>query len=208
MNITIYADYVCPYCLLVEHIIQQVMEGQDLVIQWRPFELRPDPIPTLRVEDPYLHRVWKQSVYPLAERLGVHIKLPDISPQPRTTKAFEVFAMADEQGLGHAFSMRTLEAFFQEGKDIGNPEIITQLGEDVGLDRQSVKQALNMGSYRQHHQEALRYAREDMRISSVPTLLVGQRVLHGVVSADELRSVINQVNNNANLQNIPTQQNL
>ncbi|MHB0777001.1 DsbA family oxidoreductase [Halomonas sp. WWR20] len=191
-QITIYTDYVCPYCLLAEHIVEEVIQGQDIEITWRPYELRPEPVPTLRVEDPYLPQVWKQSVYPMAERLGVPIKLPAISPQPRTDKAFEVFAMADEQGLGHAFSMRALKAFFQEEKDIGNPEVLADLGAEVGLERESVLNVLAKGTYRERHREALRHAREDMAITSVPTIVVGKQVFRGLPSQGELRRAIDQ----------------
>jgi predicted DsbA family dithiol-disulfide isomerase len=191
-QITIYTDYVCPYCLLAEHIVEEVIQGQDVQINWRPYELRPEPVPTLRVEDPYLPQVWKKSVYPLAERLGVTIKLPAISPQPRTDKAFEVFAMADDQGLGHAFSMRALKAFFQEEKDIGNPKVLADLGAEIGLERESVQNVLANGTYRERHREALRHAQEDMAITSVPTIVVGEQVFRGVPSHEALRRAIGQ----------------
>ena len=191
-QITIYTDYVCPYCLLAEHIVEEVIQGQDVQINWRPYELRPEPVPTLRVEDPYLPQVWKKSVYPLAERLGVTIKLPAISPQPRTDKAFEVFAMADDQGLGHAFSMRALKAFFQEEKDIGNPKVLADLGAEIGLERESVQNVLANGTYRERHREALRHAQEDMAITSVPTIVVGEQVFRGVPSHEALRRAIDQ----------------
>lgn len=192
-QITIYTDYVCPYCLLAEHVIDEVTQGQNVEIQWHPYELRPEPAPTLHVEDPYLPQIWEQSVYPMAERLGVSIKLPSISPQPRTDKAFEVFAMADEQGLGHAFSMRALKAFFQEEKNIGNPEVLADLGAEVGLKHEAVLHALANGTYRERHREALRHAREDVAITSVPTILVGKQVFSGVPSPVELRRAIDQL---------------
>ena len=49
-----------------------------------PFELRPEPHPTLRPEGDYLQRAWSQSVYPSARRIGVPITLPPVSPQPHT----------------------------------------------------------------------------------------------------------------------------
>jgi len=192
-QITIYTDYVCPYCLLAEHVIEDVIQGQDIEIHWRPFELRPEPVPTLRVEDPYLPHIWKQSVYPMAERLGVPIRLPTISPQPRTDKAFEVFTMADEQGLGHSFSMRAMKAFFHEEKDLGNPKVLADLGADVGLEREAVLSALAKGTYRERHLEALRHAHEDMGITSVPTIIVGKQIFRGVPSTNELQRAVDRV---------------
>ena len=195
-TLAIYTDYVCPYCLLAEHVISKAIKDQAVTIRWRPFELRPHPAPTLRVEDPYLPEIWKRSVYPMAERLGVPIKLPRISPQPRTTKAFEVFAMAEEQSLGHPFSIHVLKAFFQEEKDIGAPEVLADLGARVGLDRDAVLNALTRGVYRERHREALRHAQEDMTITSVPTIVVGKQIFKGVPPIDELQQAITQAENN------------
>lgn len=99
-EIVVYTDYVCPYCLLAETLLRDAIDGRDLKISWRPHELRLFPVPTLKVEDGYLPSIWKHSVYPMAEKLGVDIKLPSISPQPRIDKAFEALAFAERQGLG------------------------------------------------------------------------------------------------------------
>ena len=179
-QIIVYTDYVCPFCLLAEEAIVQATDGMDVEIRWRPFELRPAPVPTLKVEDPYLPKIWQDSVYPMAKKLGVPIKLPNISPQPRTDKAFEVFAMAEELGLGHAYSMAALKAFFQQERDIGNPEVLADIGESVGLERQAVLDVLAEGRYREQHQTAQRHAVEEALIQSVPTLVIDGEVIQGV----------------------------
>jgi len=194
-SITVYSDYVCPYCLLAEQVLSNVIGDRDIRIAWRAFELRPAPVPTLRTEDPYLLTIWRKSVYPLAERLGVPITLPAISPQPRTAIAFELLAMAQETGLDHAYSMRVLRAFFQEGRDIGNPDILVELAADAGLDPQSARQALEQGTYGERHREALRHAHEDMAITSVPTVVIGNKVLRGMPPIHELKAAIDQLDN-------------
>lgn len=192
-SITIYSDYVCPYCLLAEQVLSDAIADRDIAIKWRPFELRPAPEPTLKPEDPYLPSIWQRSVYPLAQRLGVPIQLPSISPQPRTAKAFELLAMAQDQGLDHAYSMRVLRAFFQEDQDIGKPEILIGLAAEIGLDADEARQALERGIYVQRHQEALRHAREDMQITSVPTIVVGDQVFRGTPPLEALKRAIDQL---------------
>ncbi|MGM0824017.1 MAG: DsbA family oxidoreductase [Pseudomonadota bacterium] len=191
-EIIVYSDYVCPFCLLAEEVVAQATEGLDVEVRWRPFELRPAPVPTLKVEDPYLPKVWRESVYPMAEQLGVPIKLPNISPQPRTDKAFEVFAMAEEHGLGHAYSMATLKAFFQQERDIGDPEVLADIAASVGLERQSVLDALAEGRYREQHQAALRHAMEEARIQSVPTLIIDGETLQGVPDPAALKRYLSE----------------
>ncbi|MDR0216965.1 MAG: DsbA family oxidoreductase [Comamonas sp.] len=196
--ITLYSDYVCPYCLLAEKVLSDAIGNRDIAITWRPFELRPAPEPTLRPEDPYLPSVWQRSVYPLAERLGVPIRLPSISPQPRTAKAFELLAMAQDEGLDNDYSLRVLRAFFQEDRDIGQPEVLIELAAEIGIDPDEARHALENGTYAQRHHEAQRHAREDMQITSVPTIVVGKQVFRGTPPLDELKRAIDQLEREQN----------
>lgn len=191
--LTVYTDYVCPFCLLAEQVLSEAIGEREISISWRAFELRPDPVPTLRPEDAYLPAIWNKSVYPLAERLGIPIRLPSISPQPRTDKAFELLAMAQDQRLDHPYSMRVLRAFFQEDRDIGDPDILIELAADAGLDPNEARKALESGAYAERHREALRHAHKDMAITSVPTIVVGERVFRGTPRLDELRQAIDQI---------------
>jgi predicted DsbA family dithiol-disulfide isomerase len=179
MKVIVYFDYVCPYCLLAEVAITEAASGEAIEIDWRPFELRPEPVPTLRPEDPYLPTVWRQSVYPLAAKLGIPIKLPSASPQPRSTKAFELLCLAVDQGVGEAYNMAVLKSFFQEDLNIGDPDILADIAASVGLDRSEAHAALADGRYAARHRAALTHAR-NQRIQSVPTIVVGEHVFHGV----------------------------
>ncbi|HKN88569.1 MAG TPA: hypothetical protein VJV04_17020, partial [Nitrospiraceae bacterium] len=62
--------------------------GDALDLQWRAFELRPEPVPTLEPNGEYLHTVWNQSVYPMARQRGMTLRLPPV--QPRSRRAFEL----------------------------------------------------------------------------------------------------------------------
>ncbi len=121
-----------------------------------PFELRPEPHPTLRPEGDYLQRAWQQSVYPIARRMGVPINLPPVSPQPHTHLAFEGFQYAKEHGKGNEYNHRVLEAFFVEGQDIGQIDVLTKLAGEVGLNVKQFEEALRTRKYREAHQQALR----------------------------------------------------
>ena len=145
-QIQIYTDYVCPYCLLADHVINKVIQGLDVEIKWRPFELRPAPVPTLRTEDRYLPEIWERSVYPMAAKLGVALKLPEISPQPRTDKAFQVFALAEQVGLGDEFSVAVMKAFFQQERDIGEPDVLADIASQIGMERNEVLEVLSNGT--------------------------------------------------------------
>ena len=157
-----------------------------------PFELRPEPHPTLRPEGEYLRRAWEQSVYPIARRMGVPIALPPVSPQPHTHLAFEGYQYAKEHGRGNEYNHRVLQAFFVEGQDIGDLGVLTRLAGEVGLDEREFEAALRTRKYREAHRRALRHAYEEAGVTGVPLFVIGDRVLTGLQDRETLEAVIGQ----------------
>lgn len=189
--IRVYSDFVCPYCFFMEALLTRIAKEKPLAIEWRPFELRPAPQPTLRPEGEYLKRVWRESVYPLAQRLGISISLPRISPQPHTGLAFEGYQYALDVGHGQIYTHRMFTAFFQEERHIGKLPVLLEIGQELGFDSFAFKSALENGYYRIRHQQALRHAREEMHITAVPTLVMHRHRLQGLPSLEQLRSFLN-----------------
>ena len=157
-----------------------------------PFELRPEPHPTLRPEGEYLQRAWSQSVYPIARRLGVPIALPPISPQPHSHLAFEGYQYAREHGKGNEYNHRVLEAFFREGQDIGKIDVLTKLAGEVGLDQPEFEEALRSRRYRETHRRALRHAYEEAGVSGVPMFVIGGHILTGLQDRETLEAMIDE----------------
>ena len=157
-----------------------------------PFELRPEPHPTLRPEGEYLQRAWTQSVYPLAGHMGVPIALSPVSPQPHTHLAFEGYQFAREHGKGDEYNHRVLEAVFVEGRDIGDIGVLTRLAGEVGLDEREFEEALRTRKYREAHRRALRHAYEEAGVSGVPMFVVGDRVLTGLQDRETLEAAVDE----------------
>ncbi|TVT50710.1 thioredoxin [Amycolatopsis rhizosphaerae] len=187
-----FVDYVCPYCFLVEGAVARLKRERDVEVVIRPFELRPDPVPTLRPEDDYLPRVWNGSVYPMARRLGVEIALPSVSPQPRTAKAFMVLQLAQERRLGEEYSGAVFRAFFQQDRDVGDDEVIIEVATSVGLDAAEVRHALASPERRDRQVEAQRYASEEVGVTAVPSFRIGGRRYSGVLDATGLIEAVDQ----------------
>lgn len=198
-KVDVFIDYVCPYCYLVEGALNELKRDRDVNIAIRPFELRPDPVPTLRPEDDYLPRVWNQSVYPLSRRLGVPMTLPSISPQPRTEKAFLVFQLAQERGTAEEYSEAMFKAFFQHNRDIGIDDVIIDVATSVGLDPHDARAALNDDARRQQHRLDLDFAVNTIGVTSVPGILIEGHLLPGVPSANRLKKTIDELTSEPSL---------
>ena len=160
----------------------------NVVIVWRAFELRPDPVPTLDPKGEYLHRVWGSSVYPLAQQLAVDIKLPAL--QPRSRRAHEAAYWARRHGKFRKYNDALFRAFFQGGEDIGSTDVLTRLASDMALDGDDLRLALDNDLYLENVLADEREAKK-LGLSAVPAFIANRRiVLSGVQSLESLQKFV------------------
>jgi predicted DsbA family dithiol-disulfide isomerase len=164
------------------------LEDSAVEVIWCAFELRPKPAPTLDPKGEYLQRVWRDSVYPLSERLGFNMKLPPV--QPRSRRAHEAAHWARAAGYFNEYNLAIFRAFFERGEDIGKKDVLVRLASDLGLDGQALGVALEQGDFEKsvlaEEQDAQRYG-----IRAVPAFVaVGQMVLSGVQPLDRLKDLV------------------
>ena len=168
-----------------------VKSEPDIEIIWRAFELRPEPVPALDPKGDYLQRAWRNSVYPLAERLGVTMKLPPV--QPRTRLAHEAAHWARSQGRFDDYHAEIFRAFFERGEDIGGVDVLVSLALELGLDSSSLRQALTTHEFEKSVLADEREA-EALGVSGVPAFIANRKAaLSGVQPLENLKKLIEQV---------------
>lgn len=155
-----------------------------------PFELRPAPTPTRRPDGDYLQTAWNQRIYPAAEKLGVYMKLPTVSPYPYTNLAFQGLEFAKDHLKANEYNDAVFRAFFQQSRDIGRREVLVDIANEVGLDARQFSDALEQEAYRERVRQLLQTAYERVRVTAVPTMLIGRQRLEGLYPADTIRQVI------------------
>jgi predicted DsbA family dithiol-disulfide isomerase len=115
-----------------------------------------------------------------------------MSPQPHTQLAFEGYQYAREHGKGNEYNDRVLEAFFVEGKDIGQIDVLTRLAGEVGLIEREFDEALRTRKYREAHRRAVRHAYEEAGVTGVSMFVIGEQVLTGLQDRGTLEAVIEE----------------
>jgi len=100
--------------------------------------------------------------------MGVPFRLPPVSPQPHTQLGFEGYQYAKEHGKGNDYNHRVLRAFFVEGQDIGQIDVLTKLAGEIGLNEKEFEEALRTRKYREAHRRALRHGYEEAGVTGVP----------------------------------------
>jgi predicted DsbA family dithiol-disulfide isomerase len=160
----------------------------DIEIVWRAFELRPHPVPTLDPQGEYLRSAWTNFVYPLADRLGMKIKLPPI--QPRSRLAHEAAHWARSKGRFDEYHANIFRSFFERGEDIGDISVLTSIASELQMDSDSLCQGLVM-------HEFLPSVIEDERqaglsgVSGVPAFIADRQIaLTGAQPVHNLRQLI------------------
>jgi predicted DsbA family dithiol-disulfide isomerase len=155
-----------------------------------PFELHPAPAPTRKPESNYIQTAWKERIYPMAEKLGVYMRLPTVSPYPYTNLAFQGLEFAKDQGKSDEYNDAVFGAFFQQSRNIGRVDVLSDITKEVGLDSEQFRGALERGAYRDRVQQLLQTAYERIRVTAVPTMIIGRHRLEGLYPAETMRQVI------------------
>jgi predicted DsbA family dithiol-disulfide isomerase len=171
VRIDVWSDYVCPFCYLAEPtlaLLAQEFSGA-VQINWRVYELRPEPVPTLDPNGEYVHDVWKKAVLPMAQARGMLLRLPPV--QPRSRLAHEAAAFGRAHGCFAPLNQALFQTFFERGEDIGDLDVLVRLGAAVGLDRAALSAALIEGRYRQQVLDDEALGRR-LALSGVPATLV------------------------------------
>jgi predicted DsbA family dithiol-disulfide isomerase len=177
VTLEVFSDYVCPFCRLAEPALEQLAAAMpDIDIVWRAFELRPGTVPALDPNADYLHRVWEASVYPLAAKLGVTMKLPPV--QPRTRRTHEAAHWARSIGRFDEYHQALLRAFFERGENIGEIEVLVALAESLRMPGDQLRKALMSRAFEQAVIDDEELARE-MNVGSVPAFVADGR--YGVI---------------------------
>ena len=185
MKVTVYSDYVCPFCYLGKHPLEEALkEVENVEVEWKPFQLRPEGSEPLSPNSSYIQQGWKFGVQPLAEKLGVEMILPSMDPHPSTKKAHRGFLFANENGKGSEYAQAVLAGFWTKGKEIGDVNVLADIAENLGLDRALFIDAVSSTSYDHSIQNP-------SFINAVPSFIIGDTVLQGVQSKEAFIQALN-----------------
>jgi len=190
LHLKIASDFVCPYCYVLEDMINKVRREVDIDIEYLPFELTEPPKPQVDTyNDPERRARYARELEPLCRQLGLKMCLPPkVTPRPYTRLAFQGLYFARNQGLEEAYCQRVFRAYFEEERDIGDVQELVSLAAEAGLDPDAFRAALESGQWEKEEQEAVRYAKQDLKIRVVPTVFLGERRLEGgAQSVQELK---------------------
>jgi predicted DsbA family dithiol-disulfide isomerase len=193
LTIDIVSDVVCPWCYLGEKRLEQALaeEAGPVVVRWRPYQLDPT-IPEGGLDRAeYMEKKFGrsgrlQSVHDNLTRLGVEVGLPfafdKITRSPNTLDAHRLIRWAASAGVQSRVVDRLFEAYFVEGRDIGDRVVLTEIAAECGLDADLVERLLAEGADSEVVRQEVEQA-QAMGVSGVPFFIFAGRL--GVPGAQE-----------------------
>lgn len=148
LTLVVWSDYVCPFCYLEVPELDALADrfGPQLNIEWRAFELRPAPVPTLDPDGDYLHDIWARAVYPMARERDMTLRLPRL--QPRSRLAHEAAKWAMDHAAFPTLHHELFRGFFEDSLDLASPDALIDTARRLGLDEGSLSRHLAEGRYR------------------------------------------------------------
>jgi len=150
MNVEIWSDVACPWCYLGKRHLEEALArsgGEDVAVTWRSFQLQPDaprfgepgagaPTREVLVARGYSPEQLAESqarLTAMAADAGLEYHL-DRGRAANTFDAHALIKAADRQGLGDAMVERLFKAQHEEGLRLDDPEVLTRLAGEVGLE--------------------------------------------------------------------------
>ena len=179
IKVVVYSDYICPFCYIGFHRIEKLKEKFNLDVEWQPFELHPEiPKEGLFIDNMPLPRDYLEmalaNVKRLADEDGLELKFSDKWPNSRLALFISEFARS--KGKFDEFHVLVLDAFWKEGKDIGDLSLLLELAGSIGLNEEKILEYLESDEPINKLREALTKL-SGYGISGVPTFFIGDRIV-------------------------------
>ncbi|HEX3089562.1 MAG TPA: DsbA family oxidoreductase [Ilumatobacteraceae bacterium] len=206
VTVEIWSDVVCPWCYIGKRRFETAMAELDDEIEvdivFRPYQLDPTASPGKAgpVIDAYAKKFGGYEraqeiidhVTAVAAESGLEFHM-DRALRANTLLAHRVLWLAESSGHQIAMKERLLQAYFMDGLDVGDPDVLATLAAEVGLDSDRVRDFLDSDEGLAEVREELRSAAE-MEITAVPTFVFdGKWMVPGAQDPDTFVQVLRRV---------------
>lgn len=191
IRLDIFSDPICPWCYIGKTLLDRALESRPehpFTIEWHPFQLNPDMPAGGMDRQSYLAAKFggperAQEIYDriaqAARDAGIEIDLTKIEKTPNTLDAHRLLHWALVEGAQSRVKGALFRAYFREGRDIGDPEVLADIAASAGLDREVIARLLASDADREAVWARDAYARS-RGVRAVPTFIVAEQyVLSG-----------------------------
>lgn len=201
----VFSDPVCPWCYVGKTFLDRALESRPLHpfrVEWHPFRLNTDLPPEGVERAPYLEAKFGDRrsvaeamarVQAVADEAGVRMDMGKATRIPDTLDAHRLIHWAGIEGAQNRVVDALFRAYFQDGADIGQPDVLSAIASACGMDGALVGRLLSTDADRDDLMARDLDAREK-GVTAVPTFLVDRQfVLAGAQSTATWQQIIDDI---------------
>ncbi|HTW35868.1 MAG TPA: DsbA family oxidoreductase [Rhizomicrobium sp.] len=204
MQIDIVSDTVCPWCFIGKRKLERALAMRPEIpfdVRWRAYRLDPD-VPRGGVDrraymkakfgDSPRTSAMSDAIKAAGESVDIAFAFDRIEKRPDTIDSHRLIRWAASGGRQNDVVERLFKAYFEEGRDIGDPAVLVDMAGEAGMDAGLVEELLAKDADRElvEQEDALAHR---MGISGVPTFIFANKYLiSGAYDADKLVRVIDK----------------
>jgi len=188
LKIDIVSDVVCPWCVIGFRNLKKAMEELkselEFEISWKPYELHPE-IP----QEGYDKKLYMQQKFgtvvgksrydeitKIGESLNFNFNFSKTERIPNTFMAHRLLWKSEEYNLQTELSEALFTAYFTDGLDVGSKEILAEISESIGMNKNEILNFLNSNEGGQETAD-LEMNFIEKSIGAVPTYFINNKYI-------------------------------
>ena len=216
MQITIWSDFVCPFCFIgathLDKALESFPHADDVKIEYKSFQLEPGAkyVPGRTYKEAMVERKGAapeqidqmfSQVTEMAANAGLDydfekMKLTDTFP------AHRVFKYADAEAKGVEYFNKLYEAFFLNGELISDSDVLGRILDELGLDANRAKEIVE--NEKEYDKDVVMdiYEAQQVGVQGVPFFVFNNKyAVSGAQPVEVFEQVLTQVHEEFNEQN-------
>ncbi len=196
LKITVFSDYICPFCYLGHHRLMRLNDSYDLKINWCFLEIHPEtstdgePVDNLD----YPSEQWQKMLDNL-ERIAHEENIP-FAKLTFITNSKDALLLSETtkqcgREIFYDLHEKLFHAYFVEGENIGDRKCLRKIAKACYVPEEVIETAWSDSKYQKRLTDNFNTARQ-YNIQSVPSFVLGDKVLTGVVAESVFREAAKQ----------------
>ena len=174
VDVKLFFNFRSPYCYIASKTLFAIYDDYETNLVWRPlggWSGRSSP-ERAKVKVP----LTRQDVRRITAKMGIPMNPPPLTTDP--TAAGAASLLAAERGLLRPWIVEVMRAEWADGLDIGDENVLLEVGDKVGLDRGELQEACNDPRHLEQLERNWEEAQE-LGLIGVPSFQVGDELFWG-----------------------------
>jgi predicted DsbA family dithiol-disulfide isomerase len=190
INFKIFSDYICPFCYIGKGIVDQLKQEYAINDKWVSYELHPETPPAGMLLSERFRGYDLSSFYEQLRKRGkeVGVVFGTHTLLSNSRLALMASEYARDEGRYDSFHENIFYAYFTEGLDIGNLDVIADVAKKSGLDEKETLSAVRNDRYSSRLNETRKGA-SLIGLTGVPLFVIENK--HKIVGAQPIETFRN-----------------